>query len=205
MLELDLVRVDLRTVDQFTWIEGGTTPTDPDAVTIEVGNLADGLSIQTGTAVEARGLFAAIDADQEDFEAGAVTNRDLAPSLLVLRDRIGGFTLSPTVSPNRITLALSGSVGPGEAAHVDRGFVGSVDLPQSPSPTVVPPSSGLSLYSIRDRDLGGTEVFLQFEDFAQALAFDLGSGGVIFNLNAIGQYDAGDNQMTARLIGVVID
>jgi hypothetical protein len=125
--------------------------------------------------------------------------------LLVLRDREGGLTLAPTVSINQITLAISGSPGVGETARLDRGFVGSVDLPQSPSPTLIPPDTGFTLYSIRDRDQGQTEIFLHFENFAKALSFDLGSGGVIFDCNAIGQHDAGANRMTAALIGVVID
>ncbi len=203
-LTVDLSHVDLWTADRFTWSEGGPTPPDPEALRVAVGSLADGLGIDAGIAVEARGFFPAVDDAAEDFLAASLANHDLGPSLITVLDRTGGMTLTPEVDETGITLAITGSPGPGEVARLDKGFVGSTDLPTHPSPTVVP-AEGAALYCIRDRDDGSTQVHSQYEAFASALLLELGGGAVIADLHARGQYAAGANQMTASLLSVVID
>jgi len=201
---IDVSRIDLRTQDQFTWGEGGTTPVDPDALVAEVGNLGNGLGIEAGSAVVVHGFFTAIDDDGADFTATSVINRDLSPTLLAVHDRLGGMTLSPTITPTELTLAISGTPGIGELAVIDRGFVGSILLPTDPVPTIVP-ATGFVLYSIRDRDTGAISVHTTFAAYADALDTAFQSSAVIFNLGALGTYEESTNTLSASLISTIVD
>ena len=202
---IDLERVGLRTQDQFMWNEGGTTPTDPNAFTIDVGSLADGLGIDSGVAIEARGLFSAYDDDDQDFSATSLTNRDLAPSLMIVRDRLGGMTLTPSIDSERIELTLEGSLSLGEVARLDRGFIGSSMLPFDPPPSIEPPDTGAYFWSIRNRLTGEIQMHLNYADYADALLIELGRGAVIFDVNAIGTYNPTTNRITAGLMGIVVN
>jgi hypothetical protein len=203
-LPVDLSRVDLEAAQKFTWSEGGPTPPDPDAMTLDVGVLADNLGISAGTAVVASGSFAAVDDADQDFVADAVVNFSLAPVTILVRDRTGGMTLTPAIAPDEITLAIVGPPATGEVARIDKGFVGSSNLPANP-PLTLSAADAVTLFSIRDRDEGSSLVLAKFADFEKALLVDLAHGAVIFDLEAVGAYEASGNHMTATLIGVVLD
>jgi hypothetical protein len=215
-LTIDLVRVELRSQSAFAWDQSGGSPPDPLNFTIRVGNLADGLGIDTGTPVEASGFFTPVSAGGPDFAAFSLVNRDLAPSLLVIHDRDGGMSVTTSITPNsggpsdaagEIRFTLSGTAGPGEFTLIDRGFVGATPLPADPEPTVVPNVLGLGLFVIRDRALDTGALFLNFGDFALALDALLLDGAQIYNFGAIGTYtlDVDTNQLEAGLIHVVVN
>lgn len=203
-LALDVERVAFRDASAFAWSEGGTTPADPDDLQADVAGLASGLGIVGGTAVALDGWFSAVDDAGADFVATSVVNRDLAPSLLVVHDRSGGLSVTPTVSASAITLALQGSPDAGEFALIDRGFVGATSLPTSPDPSITP-ASGLGLYFLRDRTTGVVSLQLDFGAFAAALDLLLAQGAVLYNLGAIGTYDPPTNAMESGFVIVVVD
>ena len=192
-LTVDLARVDRRDEGLFLWSEGGTTPPDPDAFTIDVGSSTGGFGIGIGTAIEAVGNLAAIDDGDQDFVASRVSNLDTADSLIVIRDRPGGMEvtleveLSSASNPcatlvhaSRIRFLIDGVPGVGEAARLDRGFAGTSDLPNSIPLTIlaicVDDAEGEYLYSLRNRGTGVTRIFGDVALFGNALEIELGRG-----------------------------
>ncbi len=204
VLDLDLVRVELRDEAAFTWTEGGTSPADPDALLAAVGGLTTGLDIDTGVAVRMRGFFSAVDDDDEDFVASSVTNLDDGASLLLVRDRAAGFTVTPTFASTGIELAITGVEGANETAILDRGFVGSTPLPTTPNPLITP-AGPFGLYSLRDRVTGTVQLFLVFEQFTAALDTAVGGGAVLFQIAAVGEYDGPNNELFAGIVTALLD
>lgn len=207
-LEFELVRVGPRDESIFLWDEGGSTPPDPTALVADVSELlgptnATELEIGAGTAVEVRGFVSAIDDDGADFEARRLLNRDNAPSLLSVLDRVGGMTVTPAVSTSEILLAIDGTPGLFEHALILRGFVGSMPLPNTPTPAITALGT-TGHYSIRHKGTHATALFLTFEPFATALETELGQGSVLFNFGAVGLYDAETNGLAAKAISVVV-
>jgi len=203
-LAIDLARIEFRDAAAFTWADGGTSPPDPDDLRAAVGGLATGLNIVQGTALEVHGYFTAVDDAGDDFEALSLVNRDLAPSLIALQDRANGLVVEPTVTSTELTLAISGSAVIGEFALLDRGFVSVTELPASPAPTIAP-AGAHGLYFLRDRSTGAVSLQLDFAAFAQALDALLAQGAGLYNLGAVGAYDAPTNAMLSGLIVVTVD
>jgi len=98
ILTVELRQVGQEPVERFAWSEGGTTPPDPGAFTLNVEGLTSGLSIGAGTAVEARGIFPGVDDDGADLAAQALFDRS-ASARVVVRDRAGGITVVPEIDP----------------------------------------------------------------------------------------------------------
>jgi len=204
-LTMDLSRVGLLPEGNFTWGDSGANPPDPSSFTVAVAGLANGLSIETGTAVEARGYFAPVDDPREDLSAISVSNLDSAPSLLFVRNRMDvGFDLIVTATASAIQLQLSGLAAPGEVALIDKGFAGALSLPASPTPAIEPPASGVTLYFITDKVLGGTTLYLSFAEFSDALAMGTAQGANVGQVAAIGTYDAATNTVKAPLASVCL-
>ncbi len=201
-LTIDLVRVDLRGQDEFTWTDGGTTPPDPDALQLAVGSLGTGLGIEAGSAIEAIGFFSAVDDDAEDFVASSLVNRDHAPSLYLLFDRQGGIDVQVVTDEDSIDFTVTGTLVFGEVAIIDKGFVGALPLPETSS---IVQGDGFTAYALRDLDTGQIQLHLEFTEFVQALQAALGSGAVVFNFGAFGIYDEDLATMAANLACVVID
>jgi hypothetical protein len=212
-LEIELLRVDLRTEDQFTWADSGANPPDPLHFVVNIGTLdtlPEGSAIHAGNAVtpvEAVGFFSPVDEDGPDFVATRLINRKLANSLLVIHDRSGGLTLTPTIHANGISLAISGTPGATELAVIDQGFAGSPALPASPTPSIAQFSlQGLGYYTIRDRTLNNAvTTYFTFDDFTAGLDEKLMAGAVIYNFSAVGPYSAAFNQVSTAIVGVVIE
>lgn len=205
VLTIDLARVDLRPGSAFNWPGGGPTPPDPDAFDLAVGALGTGLGIGAGTPVEARGFFPAIDDATEDFDASSLTNRALAPSLMLIRNRPAGMTVSVTAGPTLIEVALSGATTAGEFAIIDAGFVGVQNLPSVPAPNLVPSIAGPRFYVLRDKSLNSAQLYLTFSDFSAAVANVVAQGATIAQVAAIGRYTAATNQIEAQLASVVVE
>lgn len=204
-LEIQLTRIDLLDESDFTWSEGGTTPADPLFFELDVGNLGTGQSIANGTPVEATGFFTDVADGTVDFEASALTNRELLPSLLLVRDRANGLGLSATYGTAQIDFVFTGAPAGFEIAAVDQGFVGQIDI-VADGITLEPTTlGGLGLYVIRDRTLGTVELHLTFAAFSQALGAAVGNGATILNVGALGIYDADLDTLASALTGVVVE
>jgi len=204
-LTIQLTRVDLRDEGQFSWNEGGSTPADPNALVISVGQLGTGQGITNGTPIEATGFFTDVGDAGADFTATGLTNRELLPSLLLLRDRANGLGLSATYATAQIDFVFTGAPAGFELAAVDQGFVGQVDIVADGISVQPVNLGGLGLYTIRDRTLGTVTLHLTFAAFSQALSDAIGGGATLFNLGALGQYDSDSDQLETALIGVVLD
>jgi hypothetical protein len=199
-LTIQLTRIDLLQESAFTWAEGGTTPADPNAFVLNVANLGAGQGITTGTPVEATGFFTDVGDGTVDFVATTLTNRELMPSLLLVRDRANGLGLSTTFATG-IDFTFTGAPAGFEIAVVDQGFVGQVDIVADG----ITLNGGLGLYVIRDRALGTVELYLTFASFSQALGNAVGNGATIVNVGALGLYDADLDTLTSALAGVVVE
>ena len=204
VLTIDLNRVSLRNQSAFTWASSGTTPPDPLQFELAVGTLGNGLGIAAGSAIEARGYFAAVDSAGPDFNTTTLIDLDDAPSLFVIKDRVGDMTVTTTATAPSIVFDLTGVAGPGEAALLDHGFVGVTPLPTSPSPMVVP-ANAATLCVLRDVALGTVDVYLLFDTFSAALAPKLAGGGRLAHFGALGTYDAVTNAMSAYVIVAVVE
>lgn len=206
-LEVQVLRVDLRDAGDFTWSEGGPTAADPDHLIVsDPNNFAPGQSITAGTVIEAVGLFSAFSDSGADFVAASLANRELTPSVLLIRDRANGLTVIPTVpSSGEIAFTFAGAPAGRETAVVDQGFLGQTDV-TLPGISVVPVNGtlGLGLYTIRDRTLHTFSLYLTFVAFAQGLEDALNGGATLFNFSAVGVYDADVDEIASALAGVIV-
>ena len=205
VLTIDLVRVDLRLETAFNWPGGGLTPPDPNVFEIAVGTLGNGLGIGPGTPVEARGFFAPVDDATEDFDASSLTNRALAPSLVLIRNRPLGMNVLIQAFPAEIEMGLAGTPGVGEFAILDQGFVGSQDLPFLPTPSLVPSVNGPRFYVLRDKALNTSTLFFTFSAFSAAVENKIGLGADIVQIAAIGHYAPVENRVEAQLASVIVE
>jgi hypothetical protein len=203
-LVLDLERVGLQTETAFMWANAGAPPPDPNAFAAQVGMLDQGLNLAVGTAVEARGYFPAVDAVGDDFTAITLVNRDLAPSLLLLCDQVGGMTVDATATASSIVLDISGTPGLGEFAIIDQGFVGATPLPTSPSPSVLP-AGAATLCLLKDKDAGTLVLYSHFDAFSGALASKLAFSGRLALFGALGPYDGAANSLASSVLIAVVD
>jgi hypothetical protein len=204
VLTIDLNRVSLRSQTAFVWADSGTTPPDPLQFKLGVGTLGNGLGIAAGSAIEARGYFAAVDSASADFNTTTLIDLDDAPSLFVIKDRVADMTVTTTATAPSIVFDLTGVAGPGELAILDHGFVGVTQLPTAPSPMVVP-ANAATLCVLRDVALGTVDVYLLFDTFSGALAPKLAGGGRLAHFGALGTYDPITNAMSAYVIVAVVE
>jgi hypothetical protein len=203
-LEIDLVRIGLFPANSFDWPAGGTTPTDPDALIATVGTAADDLEITNGTTVDLIGWFNPIDSSGADFEATAVINRDLGPSLLVIKNRAGGLVADLDSTQTQVSVALSGTLGLGELAIVDKGFIAVQSLAFTPTPTITSANAN-GLFSLIDKVTGSYQIFGTLANLDIALSIKLGQGAELYDLAAIGQFNATTNSLAATVLTVVVN
>jgi uncharacterized protein DUF4382 len=189
----------------FTWTEGGASPPDPNAFTIDIGTLGNGLGIVTGSNATARGFFPPVDDVGPDFKADALNNADTDAVLILVRnDPNTGFTVGVTTSTTQIQLNIAGTATAGEVAVVDNGLVGTSPLATSPAPTLTRPSM-TGTYSLRDRGTGAIQVFTHFSDYASALGSLIAQGATLIQIGATGTYNVGTNTMDASVSAAVIE
>jgi hypothetical protein len=203
-LTMNLNRVDARPEGQFTWADGGTTPPDPSAFTVDAGTLGNGLDVVAGTPVMARGFFSAVNDNNQDLGATSLSNLALAPSHLFVKNLPGGFTVAALTSPTSIEIDITGTATTGERAIINFGFAGPENLPSSPAPTIVPATS-TGLYGIHDKATGSYTLYLHFDDFSAALGTALGGGATLRQIGALGIYDPATNAIRAGISNVVIE
>lgn len=202
-LEINVARVDTQDVSVFDWPGGGPTPADPLHFVCDVGDLGDGLDIDAGTPVEARGFFSAFPDAGPDFTATSLTNRAKVASALVIKDKSGGFDVATSTSPTEVQFTITGSAGPGEKATINEGFVDPIDLPTSPTPTVAAAPDSV-VFAVRDAVTGSITFELNYAGFTQDIADALAGGRRLKEFRAVGGYDAGSNTTSAVIAGAVI-
>lgn len=206
VLSMDVDRIGPLASEEFSWGGGGATPPDPFALELHVQGLGGGLAITLCSAIEARGQFTALHDDGVDFTASALENVDEGPALMFVRNHAGqGLALSATAAPTSIQLSATGTAVPGEAALVHKGFLGSIKLPESPTPTLQPPASGSTYYLLTDKVMGETVVYTEFAAFSDALAQALAGGAELSQIAAIGPYDWPTNTVVTALASACVE
>jgi Domain of unknown function (DUF4382) len=205
-LSLDLERVGPWPFTDFNWSESGSTPPDPAAFQLDVKGIGAGLGISACTAVEARGHFTSLNNGGVDFDADTLGNVDSGPALLFVRNHLGaGFDLTVTASASSIQLVTSGTAVAGEEAKVDKGFVGAIALPASPTPTIEPPAAGPTAYFLCDQVLGETTLYVDFAEFSNALAKAISGGAQVTQITAVGPYDWPTNTIVSALASACVE
>lgn len=200
LLTIQVERVDLRDAGLFDWTAGGMTET---ALVLSVGNLGTGQGLFDGAAIEATGFFEPVSNASFDFLASTLINLDTrGTSVLLIRDRLNGMTVTTTPSTTAIEFAFAGAPGTLERAVVDGGFAGTTDVTGS-GIRVVPNVLGLGLYTIRDRALNTISIHFTFEAFSEALQTALGSAS-LYNFGAAGSFDSGAGEITSALATAVV-
>lgn len=205
-LEIDLARVNLRDQADFTWSEGGTTPPDPAMFVLDENNLGAGQGIVAGKPIVALGFFPPVDDANQDFVAAIVANRELLPSLLLIRERLNGFTVSTTTTGTSIDYTFMGAPTLLEKAVVDMGFAGQTDVTGPGVSLVADPNSpfGLGIYLVHDRTLNTLSLYFTFTTFYQAVEAALNGGALLFNVGALGIYDSANDEFESALAGVTV-
>jgi hypothetical protein len=206
-LEIDLARVDRRDVGLFDWADGGTTPPTPTAFTLgDPSNLSGGQGIVATTPIVAVGFFAPVDDAGADFVASVIANRALLPSLLLIRDRANGMTVTTTTTSSSIDYDFMNAPLPLEKGVVDMGFAGQTDI-TAPGISLAADSGspfGLGVYVLRDRTLNTISLHLTFTSFYQAVEAALTGGAQLFNVGAVGTYDSGSDTFESAIAGVTV-
>jgi hypothetical protein len=206
-LHISLVRVDLRDQALFDWAWGDTDPADPADFVIDEHNLGAGQGITGGVVMSpivARGFFAPVDDAGRDLDASILANRTLLPSLLLIRERIGGYTVTTDAQTAALAFGFD-MAGTGlERAVIDMGFAGQTDL--VPTGVTLVPNNGLGLgvFLLHDRTLNSVELHFTFEAFSTAVKAKLDGGAMLFNVGALGVYDANDQELPTSLAGVTV-
>lgn len=195
-LEIDLSRVGLRDQSLFDWPGAGSTPHDPAHLTLDVGNLGDGLGIVSGTPVEARGYFSSFTDPGANFDADSLANLSQVGTAMVIVDRIGGMDVTTDATASQIQFTITGSPGLFELAAIDQGFAGLQPLPDSPTPTVIPAATTDVFFTL-DLLTGEATFELDFSRFSKLIADNLADGRRLFVFHALGGYDAPSNTLSA--------
>jgi hypothetical protein len=204
-LEIDLARVDLRDQSDFNWGEGGPTPPNPAQFVIDEHNLGVAQGIVAGKPIVALGFFPPIDDANQDFVASVVANRELLPSLLLIRDRLNGMTVTTTTTGASLDYTFSGAPTLLEKATVDMGLAGQTDV-TGPGVELVskPGTLGVGLYVLRDRTLNTLSLYFSFTSFYQAVDDALMGGAQLYNVGAIGRYDSLTDTFESALASVTV-
>jgi hypothetical protein len=194
---LSLVSVGLRSQALFNFA-------NPTAFVTDVGTLADALSVTAGTNVVERGYVNPVGGGGADFAADVVINADTAPSLVLVRNRLGvGFDVTLTCTTGQIDINVVGAPSLGEFAILDQGVVGITNLPTAPTPDIVPAGS-LGLYLLRDLTLGTTTLYVHFPTFSSAVNAAVGQGAQVRHVAAVGDWDAGTSTISAGLVSILV-
>jgi len=203
-LTVDLARVGGEDPSAFTWADGGTTPPDPTNYTLDVGSFEDTLSIADGAPVVALAFVADVDDDLADASPLAISDLTVVPVLLLLRNRAGGFDVTPDAAPDQLRLALSGVPGSDEEAALDFGVLGRQPLPASPDPSAKAAKTG-TLFELRYAGSDTGACYVLFPEFEAALAAALAGGATLRDCAMYGSYDATTNALVATTAVVVVE
>lgn len=162
------------------------------------------MGILNATPVEVRGFLAAVDDGNQDLTAVMLINLDAASALLFVRNQPRGCAVALTTGPAQILIGITGLAGPAEKAIIDHGFAGSVSLPTSPTPAIVPVAGG-GVFMLRDKGTGMINAYFTFAAFSTALNNVLTAGADVVTLSATGIYTASTNTIQATLVSVIVN
>jgi len=203
-LTVELARVGGLDPGAITWADGGPTPPDPSQYTLDVASFEVTLSIADGAPVVAAAFVADVDDDQADASPIAISDLTAAPPLLRLRNRTGGFDVTPDAAPDQLRLAFSGVPGTDEEAALDFGILGRQPLPTSPDPSVKAAKTG-TLFELRHAGSDAVACYVLFPEFEAALAAALAGGATLRDCAVAGNYDATTNAFVATTAVVVVE
>jgi hypothetical protein len=202
-LVLDVAKVGPLDQTLFTWADSGISPPDPANFSIDIGTLANGLTIDPGTPLVVNCNMSGVDTSNEDATATLVTDATNGPFLMSLRDRAAGFAVATDTSGGQIQFTITGVQGIDESASIDKGFQGVIALPVAPNPTIVA-SAAPVFYVLFHSTTNASESFTVFADFVTALGTALAGTETVRDVVASGPYDAVNNIVGADYATVVL-
>jgi hypothetical protein len=203
-LTLALGRVGPLDPSSITWSDGGPTPPDPTQFTLDFSSFGSGLSIVDGSPLIAQVFLAKVADADADATAVAIVDLTVAPALLLLRDRAGGFDVSVDPSPDQLQFTVTGAPGPDEEAALDFGYLGRQALPDTPDPLLVA-AKPADVFELRHAASDTVACYVLFDEFEAALAAALAGGAAVRDCTAVGTYDAPTNTLRATSAIVVVE
>ncbi len=201
VLTLDLRRIEARPVAAFDFSVGGSPLAVPTAFQIGIGTMTLP-GIAAGSAVQARGFFAPVDAPgtATDFEAVSVVDRTATASFLAVRWVPPASAPFTAAAATGVTLDLSAAT----AARLDLGGIALVDLLGGSNPQVVPAPTG-GPFAIRQA--GAITLHADFGAWLSDLQARLADASVpagTAEIVGLGRWEPASSKLTAlRLVAVL--
>lgn len=191
---LGLETIDRRSVELFDF---AGTNTDPENYQLYTGKL-DTAQVEINTAVKVRGFVESFGAAPPDFNAQSVVFAADLRALLNVHWNPATAVAFESVSTDELILHLDGAT---HSRHVYRGWE-KTDLSEMETPiSLVPGDDGRGAFVIRYGD-GSSQLFTEFEGFAQALSDELDGNLKVKKLHASGDFDNAGAVLTADFIDV---
>jgi hypothetical protein len=204
-LTLDLAAIDGRRVSAFDFAGTGRSPAeDADPAAYEVATGALGVALlRPGEWVRVYGFVEPFGLAPPDFRGRTVVDFAGLRALLAVGWGSEGTT-APflEIGPAGLVVDLA-NPGLGQRHHLKVG-ARVVDLKTLPAaPRIVPPATGPVAYVIRQD--GASHAFADFARFTEELARRLDGSTRMVGFGAMGRYDAGANEFTARSAIAMLD
>jgi hypothetical protein len=193
-LVLGLETIDRRAVELFDF---AGTNTDPENYQIYTGQL-DLSQVEINAPMKVRGFVESFGAAPPDFNAQSVVFAADLRAILNVHWNPATNAAFESVSTDELVLNLEGAT---HSHHVFRGWE-RTDLSEMETPiSLVPEDDGRGAFVIRNGD-GSSQLFTDFEGFAQALSDDPGGDLKVKKLHASGDFDNTGAVLTADFIDV---
>ncbi len=194
VMSVELEAFDHRSVALFDFSGTNSDPADYQVYTSDL----DLSLVEISAPVKVRGFVEPFGAAPPDFNAYTLVRiAELRARMKVDWDPASNNAFD-RIAPDGVTLNLEGT---GRFHHIFRGPV-ATDLTQlGQSVSLVPPSDGRGVFMIHYTG-GTTQLYLEFADFAEALAADAEESLKVRKLHASGDFNDGAAALTADVIDV---
>ena len=200
-LTLDLQSINHRNVEIFDFTGTGTdaaNDADPENYQVFTGTL--GLSaLRIDDPLKVRGFVEPFGQAPSDFSVRTIVTAADVLAVMKVDWRPPTTEAFSTVSADGLILNLEGV---GHFHQLVRGWVVTDLTALSQAPSVVPQSDGRGTFVIRNH--GTTQVFLEFEPFAEALADAVDDGIPVSKFNAVGEFDDAAAALTVGVVDVFL-